>query len=70
MEKRSFCSKRRFTTKKSQKAFIIDSLMKLCILFALPDADCSSGIILNKYLARKKTKLTDCSLKKLRVFSS
>ena len=42
--------------------------MKLCILFALPDADCS-GIILNKYLARKKTKLTDCSLKKLRVFS-
>ena len=44
--------------------------MKLCILFPLPDADCSSGIILNKYLARKKTKLADCSLKKLRVFSS
>ena len=71
MKKKNFYSKRQFTKKITQKAFIIDSLMKLrIILLALPDADCSSGIILNKYLARKKTKLTDCSLRKVRVFSS
>ena len=38
----------------SEKTFITDSSMKLCILLGLPDTDCSSGIILSKYLVRKK----------------
>ena len=42
--------------------------MKLCILLGFPDTDCSSGIILSKYLVRKKTKLTDCSLKRVTCF--